>query len=329
MAYTIHTYIGSKSKPERGELWLWDYHSALFVLNYDWIVFLRTDKRVMEILGSEMIPDLHNINLHERSGFRFFPLIFFSSFNLEELSAYNEQSTLNQVKQDNKAPTEMVFFKKMFHKKKKTTTLKNDCFFPSCTCKLKFSFGCYNSISLMKSFQNFGDTEGCPRSNVHSTGVMGMQTLTEHLCMCRTIHITHRHGPQKYVIPHFWDEQSDGQKYKVNCWGSTQRASDSGGFPCLWCKAWLHLRRGLSYSLIFGDPMNMENKDVCGYRGNPFPYLPVDVPWDKNRQALPCQGIFTVSPRIVPQRWAVSPGQKESPHQWKAPSWTLQHSPPS
>lgn len=35
-----------------------------------------------------------------------FPLLFFSSFNLEELSAHNEQrSTLNRVKQDHKAPT--------------------------------------------------------------------------------------------------------------------------------------------------------------------------------------------------------------------------------
>lgn len=74
----------------------------------------------MEFLSSEMISELCNMNLYECSIFCFFPLIFFSSFNLEELSAYNEQrSTLNQVKQNNKAPTEIFFFIKVFHKKLK------------------------------------------------------------------------------------------------------------------------------------------------------------------------------------------------------------------
>lgn len=79
-----------------------------------------------------------------------FPLLFFSSFNLEELSADNEQrSTLNQVKQDNKAPKETLFFIKKFHK---TLKKKPDCLFISCTYMLKLNLRFYNCTSLMKSF---------------------------------------------------------------------------------------------------------------------------------------------------------------------------------
>lgn len=68
----------------------------------------------MESLSSEIILDLYNTNLCECSGvLLFFPLIALKSFSLEELSACNVQrSTLNQGKQDNKAPTRDVFLYK-------------------------------------------------------------------------------------------------------------------------------------------------------------------------------------------------------------------------
>lgn len=144
-------------------------------------MFFLVDRWATEILSSEMIPDLQTwtcmsgvFHPHPR------PLIFFSSFNLEELSAHNEQrNTLNQVKQDNNAPIRDGFL----HKSVSENTPKMDCSFVSCTCKLKFNFRFYNCMSLMKSLQNFCYMEGCLKFNVHSTTVMGMERFIEHLYM--------------------------------------------------------------------------------------------------------------------------------------------------
>lgn len=58
--------------------------------------------------------NLFNMNLNERSVS--FSTDSLSLFNLEKLLAYTEQrSTLNQVKQGNKALTRDVFLYKMFH----------------------------------------------------------------------------------------------------------------------------------------------------------------------------------------------------------------------